>query len=252
MNQHRFISTLFCAAMVFFLLSCGGGGGSEEKSTTDTTSAKTDTSSATATATQPAASTISTTPQNVMVTMHKVKDFAKWKASYDAHDSMRTASGLHSYVIARGLVDSSMVMVAVKVDDFTKAKAFAKNPSLKKAMQQGGVIGTPTFRFSTMVWRDTATISTDLRSRTTFTVKDFDKWRNAFDSGRQDRMDNGLKDRSYEYDADDNHKVAVVVALTDTAKAKAYWKSDALKKKIAEGGVIGQPQRFLYRVVQVY
>ena len=86
---------------------------------------------------------------------------------------LRLASGIHSYVIGRGLQDSNMVLVAVKVDDMAKAKAFAKDPSLKKAMQKGGVTGTPSFTFVTMTFQDTATSSSDLRSRTTFTVKDW-------------------------------------------------------------------------------
>ena len=40
-------------------------------------------------------------------------------------------------------MDSNMVMVALKADDMAKAKAFAKDPSLKKAMQKGGVTGAP-------------------------------------------------------------------------------------------------------------
>jgi hypothetical protein len=250
MNQHRFTSMLFGVAMVFFLISCGGGG-SEEKSSTDTTSTDTTTTAAT---TPTSTSTIVTTPQSMMVATHKVKDFAKWKASYDGHDSLRLANGMHSYVVARGLNDSNMVLVAVKADDMEKAKAFAKSPSLKKAMQESGVTGAPTISFATMTWQDTAVISQPFRSRTTFTVKDWNTWKNSFDSdsSKQQRMDNGIVDRAYGHDANDDHKVIVVVALMDTAKAKAYWKSDALKQRMAQSGVVGQPQRFLYRVVQRY
>jgi hypothetical protein len=38
----------------------------------------------------------------------------------------------------------------------------------------------------------------------------------------------------------------------DTAKAFAYYKSDALKKRREASGVIGEPDRFLYRVVKRY
>src|SRR4030095_7931791 len=111
----------------------------------------------------------------------RVSDFAKWKASYDEHDSMRLANGLHSYVIGRGLDDPNMVLVAVKADDMAKAKAFAKDPALKKAMQKGGVIGTPSFSFIITTFQDTAVISSDIRSRTTFTVKDWDAWQKGFE-----------------------------------------------------------------------
>ena len=114
--------------MAVFLTSCGGGG---EKTSIDNTAADSTTVNTT-----PEASTIVTTPQNMMIAKHRVSDFAKWKASYDEHDSMRLANGIHSYVIGRGIDDSNVVMVAVKVDDMDKAKAFAKDPSLKAAMQK--------------------------------------------------------------------------------------------------------------------
>ena len=187
-----------------------------------------------------------------MVATHKVADFAKWKASYEEHDSLRLVNGIHSYVIGRGLNDSNMVLVAVKVDDMAKAKAFAKDPSLKKAMQKGGVTGAPSFSFITTVWQDTAVLSTNLRSRTTFSVKDWDAWRKSFEEGKQERIDNGITVRALGHDPDDNKKVSLVTAVTDTAKAFAYYKSDALKKRREAGGVIGEPKRFLFRVVQRY
>jgi len=232
--------------MTFFLISCGGN---EEKPSTETTNK--DTSTTTTAATTPPNTTI-TTPQSMMVVTHKVASFAKFKPSYDEHDSLRLANGIHSYVIGRGLNDSNMVLVAVKADDMNKAKAFAKDPSLKKAMQKAGIVGAPSIMFETVVFQDTAKISSDIRSSTTFTVKDWDAWKKAFDASTQERTDNGLMLRALGHDADDNHKVRVVMALTDTAKAFAYWKTDALKKRMAESGVIGQPQRFVFRVVQRY
>ena len=65
-------------------------------------------------------------------------------------------------------------------------------------------------------------------------------------------MANGVVDRVYGHDPDDNTKVSLVTAVTDTAKAFAYWKSDELKKRRAAGGVIGEPKRFLFYVVKRY
>jgi hypothetical protein len=245
MNQNRFTSLLFSAAVVLFFTSCGGN---EDKTNTDTTTTDT---AANATP-PPPASTIVTTPQDMMVVTHKVANFAKWKPVYDADDSLRLANGIHSYVIGRGWPDSNKVLVAVKVDNMDKAKAFAKDPALKKAMQKSGVTGAPSIMFVTMTFQDTATIGSQLRTSTTFTVKDWDTWKTAFEASTQERADNGLKLRAYGHEANDNHKVRVVMALMDTAKAFAYWKSDALKKRMAESGVIGQPERFIYQIVQKY
>jgi hypothetical protein len=246
MKQSRFSLLLPCAAIIFFLVSCGSN---EQKESSESTTADSTTA---ATETTLPVNTIITTPQNIMVASHKVKDFAKWKASYDEHDSLRLANGVHSFVIGRGAQDSNMVLVVVKVDDLNKAKSFAKDPSLKKAMQQSGVVGAPTIKFTTMTFQDTGMISTDLRSRATFTVKDWDTWQRTFDSTRQVILDNGLSIRAYGHDADDNHKVTLITAITDTAKANAFWKSDLLKQRRALGGVVGEPQRFIYHMVQRY
>lgn len=237
---------LLCATVPVFLLSCEGGRG---KKTANDTMADIDSMTVNV---APAANAPITTPQSMMTAVHKVANFAKWKASYDAHDSMRLANQVHSYIIGRGVQDSNMVLVVVKVDDMDKARAFAKDPSLKTAMQKGGVMGTPSFNFITILFQETAPVDTDIRVRTTFKVKDWDTWRKAFEEGKQNRLDNGIMVRAYGHEADDNHKVVVVTVVTDTAKANAYWKSDMLKNRMAAAGVIGDPERFVYRLAYRY
>ncbi|MEP7376400.1 MAG: hypothetical protein ABI675_23585 [Chitinophagaceae bacterium] len=249
MKKSRFTGLLFSAAMVFFLTSCGGDD-SKEKSSTD--SATGDTTTAVPEIKPEVVNTIVTAPENMVIVTHKVADFAKWKLSYDAHDSIRLAAGVHSYVLGRGVQDSNMVMVVLKADDIAKAKAFAKDPSLKKAMQKGGVTGAPTISFMTAVWQDTAHIGAVPRSMTRFMVKDWDAWQKSFEEGKQERIDNGLTVRVVSHDVDDNKSVSLVTAIMDTAKASAYWKSDMLKKRRAAGGVIGEPKRFVFNVAYRY
>jgi len=246
MKRSKLAGLLFHAATLFFLISCGGDG-SKEQSGADSTTAETTTPVIT-----PEVNTIVTTPENMMIVQHKVADFAKWKMSYDEHDSMRLAHGVHSYVLGRGVQDSNTVLVVVKVDDIAKAKSFAKDPSLKKAMQKGGVTGAPTISFVTATWQDTASIGAVPRSMTSFTVKDWDAWQKNFDDGKQERIENGLTVRVVGHDPDDSKKVSLVTALMDTAKASAYWKSDMLKKRREAGGVLTEPKRFLFRVVHRY
>ena len=138
------------------------------------------------------------------------------------------------------------------VDDIAKAKAFAKGPALKQAMQKSGVIGQPTMMLVNAVYQDTAVLGTDLRSLTTFTVKDWGAWQKAFAEGRQERLDNGIVERVFGHDPDNDKKVMLVTAITDTAKASAYWKSDMLKKRRAASGVTSVPDRFVFHVVKRY
>jgi hypothetical protein len=245
MKLSRFSNSLFYVGVVLLLSSCGSGG-NEKTAGADSTAA------ADTAAKAQVVNTIIKTPQNVEVVTHKVADFAKWLAAYEGHDSARLASGLHSYVIGRGLADSNMVTVVLRVDDTSKAKAFAKDPGLKAAMQKGGVLGAPTMTSITEIWQDTAKIESALRSRATYTVKDWAAWLKGFEDGKQERMDNGIVDRAVGHDLDDDKKVYVVTVLSDTTKAFAYYKSDALKKRMQAGGVIGEPVRFFYRLVKHY
>lgn len=243
----RFPFAMLMVGAALFLFSCNSNDSTEQ---TDTKTG--DSSSTTQPVTQPV-NTIVTTPVNMVAVTHKIANFAKWLPSYEAHDSMKLANGLHNYVVGRGFLDSNMLLVALKTDDFAKAKAFMKDPALKKAMEQSGVKGAPTISFMTAVWQDTAVLTPGvLRSRTTFSVKDWDAWFKNFQDGKQERMDNGIVDRVIGHDADDNKKVTLITAVLDTAKAFAYYKSDALKQRRAAGGVIGEPQRFLFTIAKRY
>jgi hypothetical protein len=245
MKLSRLSSTLFYVGVVIFATACGSGG--SEKTTADSTAA------ADSAAKAQAASTIVTTPQNVVAITHKVANYAKWLAAYDAHDSARQAAGLHGYVIGRGLEDSNMILVALKVDDTAKAKAFSNSSGLKSAMKKGGVLGAPTMMMVTEIWQDTAHLEPGtIRSQTSFTVKDWDAFVKSFQDGKQERTDNGIIARVVGHDIDDNKKVSLVTAMTDTAKAFAYYRSDAFKQRIAAGGVVGAPKRFLFRIVKMY
>lgn len=245
MKLVRFGNPLLCVGMVFLLTSCGGSN-NEKNPVADSTA------TADSAAKAKAANTIVTTPENVEIVTHKVADYTKWLAAYEAHDSARLAGGLHNYVIGRGIQDSNMVLVAMKVDDTTKAKAFAKDPSVRARMLKAGVIGAPTISILTATWQDTAKIETKLRSQTTLMAKDWDTFLKAFEDGKQQRMENGIIDRVVGHDLNDNKKIFIVTAITDTAKAFAYYKSDALKKRREAGGVIGEPVRFLFRIVKRY
>lgn len=245
MNLLRFGNVLFCTGVVFLLSSCGSGGNEKTISTDSTAGADSAVKAQ-------AVNTIVTTPQNVVVVTHKVAGYAKWLIAYEGHDSARLASGLHSYVIGRGLEDSNMVMVALIADDTAKAKAFEKAPGLKEVMRKAGVLGVPRISVTTSTWRDTANIGTAIRSIVSLTVKDWDAFVKGFEEGKQTRIDNGIIDRVISHDLDDNKKVFVVTAITDTAKAFGYYKSDDLKKRRAAAGVVGEPTRFLFRIVKRY
>ena len=243
MKHFKLLATLFVAASTLFLGSCNSG---EDKKAddpmTDTTTAKTET-----TVTAPSG------PSSTMIIRHKVADYAKWKTGYESHDSFRLASGLHNYVIARGTEDSNMLLVAVKMDDVDKAKAFAASPDLKAKMKEVGVTGAPVVvDFLESVMNDTTAIQATTRVMIRSKVKDWDAWKKSFDGHKQARIDAGLTDRVIAYTVGDNHNVTLVFAVADMDKAKAFMNSQDLKDKMKEAGVDGPPDIFFYKVTQRY
>ena len=245
MKKSQLINMLFSAAIITCMISCGSNGNDND---TDTTMTDNITPVETT-----AVNTIVTTPQNMMIAMHKVADFEKWKTSYDEHDSMRRVNGIHNYVIGRGVKDPNMVMVVVKCDDMAKGKAFANDASLKTAMRKGGVTGTPVFKFVNMTFQDTSFIGPEvMRVQTSITVKDWNTWQTNFEEGRKTGMDNGLALRAYGHEDGNDKKVVIVSAIRDSAKANAWYQSDELKKRREEGGVVGEPERFMFRIAARY
>jgi hypothetical protein len=231
--------------MALFFISCNNG--TDEKKTEATTTG--DTSAIKAPETPAPVK-----PWNSMVIIHKVANYAKWLPAYESDDSSRMASGLHNYVLARGLGnDSNTVMIALKMDDAGKAKAMAGSPALKDKMKQGGVTGMPTIYYEENVVTDTpALAAATVRLMMTHKVKDWDAWKKEFDSHKQVRIDAGMIDRIVGHDVDDPHMVRIVFAITDMAKAKAFMDSKELKDKMTAAGVEGPPTAFFYTIAKKY
>jgi antibiotic biosynthesis monooxygenase (ABM) superfamily enzyme len=244
MKHVRFFVVLILSAGILSVSSCNSG---KDKKAEEP---KMDSSAATKTETPV---TAPSGPTSIMIVRHKVANYAKWKASYDTHDSMRLANGLHNYVIARGTKDSNTLLVAVRMDDVAKAKAFASSPMLKTRMKEGGVIGAPSVvDFLESVMNDTTAVQQTIRLMIRSNVKDWDAWKKGFDAHKQARIDAGLTDRVIAHTAGDTHNVTLVFAVADMDKANAFLKSQDLKDRMKESGVVGPPDMFFYRVVQKY
>ena len=243
MKQVKFLAATIVAGMLIFFYSCGSG---DEKKTDETTKDTTAEKVPETTTTAPAK------PDNVMLMQFKVANFAKWKPMYESRDSIRHSYGLVNYVIGRGLDDSNMVLVALKMADANKAKELTASQGMKDRMKEAGVTSKPNFQYIDVVMDDNTVIQETKRLIITHKVKDWDAWKKEFDDHKQARMDAGLIDRGLGHEVDDPHAVTIVLAVTDMAKAKAFIQSKDLKDKMDKAGVEGKPSFFFYSIVQRY
>lgn len=241
MKKHKYFSSITLVAGMI-LLSCGA---SEQK--TEAVIAD----SAAATISDPVDMPPVAAPFYMLIIKQKVSDFAKWKASYDTHDSVRAASGVHSYVIGRGIEDLNTVLMALIADDVGKAKQFATDLMLEEAMQ-GSEGGKPEFMLLNIQAMDTTDNTSTATLVVTNKVKDRALWKRMFDSNRQARADGGLMDKAVGYDVDDNHVVTMIFTITDMTRARAFMGSQDLKNKMEEAGLEGDPVTFMYNVVEKY
>lgn len=82
-----------------------------------------------------------------MIVVHDVRDFAAWKKAYDSVDEVRRRHGIIGAAVNQGLDDPLHVTVYHQAETRAQLQAFVGSPELKAAMQQGGVLGAPEFRF---------------------------------------------------------------------------------------------------------
>jgi len=78
-----------------------------------------------------------------LVVRHKVASFAKWKPVFDGHEAFRKQSGWTSHEVLADVADPNQVTIIGHIRSAAQAKEFGKAPSLKEAMQKGGVQGAP-------------------------------------------------------------------------------------------------------------
>ena len=82
-----------------------------------------------------------------MLVRHKVKDFAAWKAGYDAHQPKRVQAGLEEKHLLHSASDPNEVVVLFEALDLDRARAFAASTDLADTMRKVGVVGQPDIWF---------------------------------------------------------------------------------------------------------
>ena len=86
---------------------------------------------------------------NENLTIHlKVKDYATWRAGYDANEKNRVSAGITNGRVFRRAEDPNDVVILADAADVAKARAWYQSDDMKALMQKNGVLGSPTIRFA--------------------------------------------------------------------------------------------------------
>jgi heme-degrading monooxygenase HmoA len=79
----------------------------------------------------------------IIIVQHKVRDYETWKPVFDEHEATRRRHGATGHELYRSLEDPNETTVVTHFPSREQAEAFAADPSLKDAMERGGVVGEP-------------------------------------------------------------------------------------------------------------
>jgi heme-degrading monooxygenase HmoA len=79
----------------------------------------------------------------VLIVQHTVRDYDAWKPAFDEHESVRRQHGSTGHTVYRGVDNPNEVTVLSLWPSRQQAEAFAADPSLKGAMERGGVVSEP-------------------------------------------------------------------------------------------------------------
>jgi hypothetical protein len=129
--------------------------------------------------------------------------------------------------------------------DVGRAKAFATSPDLAATMKAAGIIGTPRLRFR---HGDYKRASAANYATMTLAVRDYETALKAYAMDAADRKGAGLTDLAVLQLDDDTNNLLILWAVSDVARATAFFDSPALAAHMAKNaGVAGPPERHFWK-----
>ena len=87
----------------------------------------------------------------VLVTNHKVEDYAKWKMAFDEALDMRRAGGEKGYQIFYIRGEPNKLVALFKWDNLENARKYFESKELEEVMKQAGVTSQIETRFLELI-----------------------------------------------------------------------------------------------------
>jgi quinol monooxygenase YgiN len=78
-----------------------------------------------------------------IIVQHTVRDYDAWKPAFDEHEPTRARYGCTGHTIYRDPDRPNDVTILMSWESRERAEEFLKDPSLREAMEKGGVTTEP-------------------------------------------------------------------------------------------------------------
>jgi len=79
----------------------------------------------------------------ILIVQHTVRDYDAWKPVFDEHEGVRVRYGCQGHTIYRDADDPNSLTLLFRYESRERADEFMRDPSLREAMERGGVISEP-------------------------------------------------------------------------------------------------------------
>lgn len=83
----------------------------------------------------------------IAIVQHRVRDFDAWLPVFKEHRPVREQYGCRSHRVYRGLDEPNEITIVLDFPTRERAEAFYKEPSLREALERGGVVSEPRATF---------------------------------------------------------------------------------------------------------
>ena len=79
----------------------------------------------------------------ILLMQHTVRDYDAWKPVFDENEGVRAKYGVTGHTIYRDADKPNDITVLVQFESRERAEGLMRDPSLKEAMERGGVVSEP-------------------------------------------------------------------------------------------------------------
>ena len=232
--KSNYYSLFTLALMTLFIFACNSPDASKQETSEEETTEET--------TAQEEASDEVMSPQTALIITHEVADFDKWKVKYDEHATARQEAKMDDWALLTGRDNANMVTIIFKVGDMEAAKSFIGSEDLKAAMEGAGVMGQPNMRFSNVVFVDQeAAKSSNVRLYVQHKVRDFEDWKEVFDSKADMHSQAGVTPVAIARGVEDENDLTVVLTAADFETIENFVANPELKAAMGDAGVEGEP-----------
>ena len=181
-------------------------------------------------------------PTGFAITLHKVSDFAKWKAGFDSQQGgpeRGELGGIESYIF-RVVDDTNLVAVLNVWDTMENLQKFINSAELKEAFKMSGVVGEAKTYFLEQVEKGNIQeegFKGEVWALTMLQVEDFAKWKADFDGSIEFRKQGGQGAFQIFRTVSDTNHVALLIEWDSLENAQSFLQSDGLKEANKRSGV---------------